>query len=47
MLFLALVTVGAYFRLESLSLGVIILAALAHVTVFQRAAHFYKKTMKR
>jgi archaetidylinositol phosphate synthase len=44
MTFLALVTAWAYFRLEMLAWGVIILAVLAHVTVLQRAAHFYSRT---
>lgn len=44
MLFLAAVTFAAYFRLEILGWGIIILAILSHFTVLQRVAHFYEKT---
>jgi len=44
MTFLALVTVLAFFRLEMLGWGIIILAIATHFTVLQRAVHFYNRT---
>ena len=44
MMFLAVVTFVAYFRLEVLGWGMALLAALAHLTVLQRALHFYRET---
>ncbi len=46
MLFLAAVTFAAYFRIELLGWGVVLLAVLTHLTVLQRAAHFYGQTKK-
>lgn len=46
MLFLAAVTFAAYFRIELLGWGVVLLAVLAHLTVLQRAAHFYEEAKK-
>ncbi len=42
MIFLALVTYGAYFNLELLRWGIVILAIIVQVTVLQRAYHFYR-----
>lgn len=46
MLLLAAITFAAYFWPEMLGWGVAILAVLSHLTVLQRAAHFYRKTKK-
>ena len=46
MLLLAAVTFAAYFRLEVLGWGVALLAALSHLTVLQRAAHFRREIRK-
>ena len=46
MLLLSAVTFAAYFWLELLGWGVAILAVLSHLTVLQRAAHFYRETKK-
>lgn len=46
MLFLAAVTFAACFRIELLGWGVVLLAVLAHLTVIQRAAHFYGEVKK-
>jgi len=43
MIFLALCTAVAYWYPTALNYGVIILAALAHVTVLQRSLHFKKE----
>ncbi|MCW3992697.1 MAG: CDP-alcohol phosphatidyltransferase family protein [Candidatus Bathyarchaeota archaeon] len=47
MLLLAAVTFAAYFRLDILSWGVLLLAALSHLTVLQRAVHFLRETGRR
>ncbi|MFQ6053070.1 MAG: CDP-alcohol phosphatidyltransferase family protein [Candidatus Bathyarchaeia archaeon] len=44
MLLLAAATFAAYFRQEALGWGVALLAALAHLTVLQRAVHFLRET---
>lgn len=45
-LFLAVVTLAEYFRAGLLGWGVVVLAVLAHLTVLQRAAHFYGEVKK-
>ena len=45
-LFLAVVTLAEYFRAGLLGWGVVVLAVLAHLTVLQRAAHFYGEIKK-
>ena len=47
MLLLAAVTLAAYFWLDVLGWGVVLLAALSHLTVLQRAVHFYRETKRR
>ena len=47
MLLLAAVTFAAYFWLDVLGWGVVLLAALSHLTVLQRAIHFYRETRRR
>lgn len=47
MLLLAAVTFAAYFWLEVLGWGVVLLAALSHLTVLQRAFHFHRETKRR
>jgi len=47
MLLLAAVTFAAYFRLDILRWGVLLLAALSHLTVLQRAVHFLRETGRR
>lgn len=47
MILLIAVSYGAYFRLELLGYGVILLALISNLTVLQRAAHFYEETKKR
>lgn len=42
-LILSAITFAAYFRLDLLNYGVAALAVLVHITVLQRAAHFYRK----
>jgi archaetidylinositol phosphate synthase len=46
MIFLAACSVAAYWWLPALGYGVIVLAALAHLTVAQRALHFKKMVEK-
>ncbi len=43
MIFLALCTAVAYWYPQALNYGIIILAALAHITVLQRSLHFKKE----
>jgi len=47
MILLIAVSYGAYFKLELLGYGVILIALIANLTVLQRAAHFYEETKKR
>jgi len=47
MLLLAAVTFAASFRLDMLRWGVALLAALSHLTVLQRALHFFRETGRR
>jgi len=47
MLLLAAVTLAAYFWLDVLGWGVVLLAALSHLTVLQRAVHFHRETKRR
>jgi len=44
MLILAAVSSAAYFRLDVLRWGVVLLAALSNLTVLQRAVHFFRET---
>ena len=44
MIFLALAIYAAYYNLQYLNYGVVILAILANFTVIQRSHHFYSKT---
>ncbi len=46
MVFLALTSMAAYFNLQILFWGVVVLAVVAQFTVLQRAAHFYKESRK-
>lgn len=46
MLILAAVTFAAYFWIGALEWGVIALALLSHLTVVQRAVHFYGETKR-
>ncbi|TRO47863.1 CDP-alcohol phosphatidyltransferase family protein [Candidatus Bathyarchaeota archaeon] len=46
MVFLALISVAAYYNLQILYWGVVVLAVVAQFTVLQRAAHFYKESGK-
>ena len=46
MIFLALVSFTSYYNTDILGWGVVILAALAQLTVLQRAAHFYRESKK-
>jgi len=46
MVFLALTSVAAYYNLQILFWGVVVLAVVAQFTVLQRAAHFYKESRK-
>ncbi len=46
MVFLALTSMAAYYNLQILYWGVVVLAVVAQFTVLQRAAHFYKETRK-
>jgi archaetidylinositol phosphate synthase len=46
MVFLALTSMAAYYNLQILFWGVVVLAVVAQFTVFQRAAHFYKESRK-
>jgi len=46
MIFLALCTLVAYWYPQALNYGIIILAALAHITVLQRSLHFKKEIEK-
>jgi phosphatidylglycerophosphate synthase len=46
MTFLAACSVAAYWWLHALDYGVMALAAMAHVTVAQRALHFKKRVEK-
>ena len=46
MIFLAACSVAAYWWLHALDYGVMALAAMAHVTVAQRALHFKKRVEK-
>ena len=47
MLLLAVATFVGYFRLDVLSWGVVLLAALSHLTVLQRVVYFIGETKKR
>jgi len=47
MLLLAAATFISYFRLDVLGWGVVLLAALSHLTVLQRAVYFIGETKKR
>jgi hypothetical protein len=40
MILLVAVTLGAYYRIELLGYGIIVLALIANLTVVQRVAHF-------
>jgi hypothetical protein len=40
MILLVAVTLGAYYRIEVLGYGIIVLALIANLTVVQRVAHF-------
>jgi archaetidylinositol phosphate synthase len=44
MIFLALAIYAAYYNVQYLNYGVVILALLANFTVIQRSYHFYSKT---
>ena len=44
MVFLALISVAAYYDLQFLFWGIVVLAVVAQFTVLQRAAHFYKES---
>lgn len=46
MVFLALTSMAAYYNLQILFWGVVVLAVVAQFTVLQRAAHFYKESRK-
>lgn len=46
MVFLALTSMAAYYNLQILYWGIVVLAVVAQFTVLQRAAHFYKETRK-
>lgn len=46
MLFLAVMTFATYFQYGLLSYGIVLLAVVTHLTVLQRAAHFYKEVKK-
>ena len=46
MMFLVLCSFAAYWRLEALNYGVIILALLAHITLIQRVLYFKKEVEK-
>lgn len=46
MIFLALCTLAAYWYPQVLNYGIIILSALAHMTVLQRSIHFKKEIEK-
>ncbi len=46
MVFLALISMAAYYNLQILYWGVVVLAVVAQFTVLQRAAHFYKESRK-
>lgn len=46
MVFLALISMAAYYNLQILFWGVVVLAVVAQFTVLQRAAHFYKESRK-
>ena len=46
MVFLALTSMAAYYNLQILYWGVVVLAVVAQFTVLQRAAHFYKESRK-
>jgi archaetidylinositol phosphate synthase len=46
MLFLALMTFATYFRYGLLSYGIVLLTVVTHLTVLQRAAHFYRESRK-
>ena len=46
MVFLALTSIAAYYNLQFLFWGVVVLAVVAQFTVLQRAAHFYKESRK-
>lgn len=46
MVFLALTSMAAYYNLQILFWGIVVLAVVAQFTVLQRAAHFYKETRK-
>jgi len=47
MLLLAAATFFGYFWVDVLGWGVVLLAALSHLTVLQRALHFLRKTRRR
>jgi len=47
MLILATATFVAFFWMDALGWGMIILAVLSHLTVIQRSVHFYRETNKR
>jgi phosphatidylglycerophosphate synthase len=40
MILLVAVTLGAYYRIELLGYGIVVLALIANLTVVQRVAHF-------
>jgi archaetidylinositol phosphate synthase len=46
MVFLSLISMAAYYNLQILFWGVVVLAVVAQFTVLQRAAHFYKESRK-
>lgn len=46
MVFLALISMAAYYNLQILYWGIVVLAVVAQFTVLQRAAHFYKESRK-
>lgn len=47
MLILAAATFAAYFRLDILQWGVLLLAVLSHLTVLQRVVHFFREIGRR
>lgn len=46
MVFLALTSMAAYYNLQILFWGIVVLAVVTQFTVLQRAAHFYKESRK-
>jgi archaetidylinositol phosphate synthase len=46
MILLVAITLGAYFRIELLGYGIIVLALIANLTVVQRMVHFMSEVKK-